>query len=63
MKRFIGLCMTVVGAAMVLWGGYYVLTGQSSQTLHVADGFAVTAMVGGLAGVAVFTLGLVWVRD
>jgi hypothetical protein len=63
MKRFLGLFLTLSGAAAVLWAGYYVLTGQSSTQLYVTDDFSVSALVGGLAGLALFTLGLVWVRD
>jgi hypothetical protein len=63
MQRFIGLVLTIAGAAAVLWGGYYVLTGRSDTRVAVTDDFSVSAIVGALAGVAVFTLGLIWVRD
>jgi hypothetical protein len=63
MQRFIGLFLTIAGALAILWSAYYVMTGQSSTLLRVTDGFAVTAMTGGLAGLAVFTMGLIWMRD
>jgi hypothetical protein len=63
MKRLFGLLLTVAGGAAVLWGGYHVLTGESAARIAVADGVSVSATVGGLAGVLIFTLGLIWVRD
>ena len=63
MKRLTGLFLTLVGAALVLWGGFHVLLGQSDESLRVTDNFSLSAMVGGLAGVAIFTFGLIWVRD
>lgn len=63
MKRFIGLVMAATGGVAVLWGGYHVLTGQSAAQIGIADGVGVTAMTGGLVGLLVFTLGLVWARD
>ena len=62
MKRFIGLLLTAFGGVASLWGGYHILTGQSAH-LNLTEDFSVTAMTGGLAGVAIFTLGLIWVRD
>jgi hypothetical protein len=63
MQRFIGLVLTIAGALAVLWAAYYVLTGQSSTQFHITDNFSVSAMTGGLAGLATFTLGLIWIRD
>lgn len=63
MQRFIGLLLTLVGAVSVLWAGYYVLVGESGARLYVTDDFSLTAMTGGLAGVAIFTMGLIWMRD
>ena len=63
MKRFIGLLMTVAGAVATLWGGYHVFIGQSSAHLVVGQDLGVTALVGGLAGLAILSIGLVWIRD
>jgi hypothetical protein len=63
MKRLFGLLLTLAGGATVLWGGFHVLTGESKARIPVTDDFAITALMGGLIGVLVFTLGLIWVRD
>lgn len=63
MQRFIGLLLTLVGAVTVLAAGYHVLIGQSDARLYVTDDFSLTAMTGGLIGVTVFTVGLIWMRD
>jgi hypothetical protein len=63
MKRFIGLLLTVTGAAATLWGGFNVISGQSSAQILITDSFGITALVGGLVGVALISLGLVWMRD
>ncbi len=63
MKRFTGLFLLAVGSTGTLWGGYYILTGSSSARLSLTDDLSVTALTGGLVGVAAFTVGLLWVRD
>jgi hypothetical protein len=63
MKRFFGLVLTAAGGVGVLWGGYHVLIGESTTRVTVADGVSVTALVGGLVGLMLFTVGLVWARD
>lgn len=63
MKRFIGLLLAAAGGAAALWGGFHVLTGESKAQIAVTDDFAITTLMGGLIGVLVFTLGLIWVRD
>jgi hypothetical protein len=63
MQRFLGLFLTIGGALAVLWSAYYVMTGQSSTMISITDNFAVSALTGGLAGLAVFTVGLIWIRD
>ena len=63
MKRFIGLLLTGLGAVAVLWGGYHVLAGESTAQVAVTDTLAITALMGGLIGVALITMGLVWMRD
>ena len=59
----LGLVLTLVGAGVILWAAYYIMTGQSSAPLHITDGFTITALTGGLAGAAAFTVGLLWIRD
>lgn len=63
MQRFVGLLLTLVGSVTILWAGYYVLVGESGARLHVTDDFSISAMMGGLAGLLVFTMGLIWMRD
>lgn len=63
MKRMIGIGLTVVGGAALIWGVVCVLTGSMSTKVAITDDFSVTALTGGLAGAATFTLGLVWLRD
>jgi len=63
MQRFIGMLLAIAGAAIVLFGGYYVMTGRSDIRVEVTPDFSVSALVGALGGVAVFTLGLIWMRD
>ena len=63
MKRFLGLLLALTGGAAVLWGGYHVLTGQSTARVALADGVEVSALNGGLIGLLVCTLGLIWARD
>jgi len=63
MKRFIGLLLTGLGAVAVLWGGYHVLAGESTARVAITDTLAITALTGGLAGVALISMGLVWMRD
>jgi hypothetical protein len=60
MKRFIGWIMALVGAVGTAYGGYYVMAGQSKAYL---DPVPVPAMYGGLAGLSLLTIGLLWVRD
>jgi len=63
MQRLLGVLLAIVGGITVLWAAYYIMTGQSSYRVQVTDDFSVSALTGGLAGVAVFTLGLIWLRD
>jgi len=63
MKRFLGLIMALAGAGAALWGGYHVIMGQSATHIEITNNFSVSALAAGLAGVAVFTVGLVWCRD
>jgi hypothetical protein len=60
MKRFLGWILAGAGGAGTLWAGYFLLTGSSAARM---DPLPVTAMTGGLIGVALLTVGLVWARD
>jgi hypothetical protein len=62
-KRFIGWGLTLAGGAAAVWGGTCVITGYSTSRLHVSPELSVSALTVGLAGLAVLTLGLIWVRD
>jgi hypothetical protein len=59
----LGLVLTLLGAGVILWSAYYIITGQASAPLHITDGFSITALTGGLAGAAAFTVGLLWIRE
>ena len=63
MQRMFGLAITIAGAALALWGAFYVMTGQSGTRLELYEGYSISAISGGLAGVALITVGLIWVRD
>lgn len=63
MKRFIGLLLSIAGGGATLLGGILVLTGRSEKRFPITDDFAPTALVIGLAGIAVLTVGLMWNRD
>jgi hypothetical protein len=58
-----GICMALVGAAAALWGGFCLLTGASQARFDITYDFALTPLPAGLAGVALFTVGLVFARD
>ncbi len=63
MKRMAGLLFTFVGGAALVWGAVAGLTGSFSEKVALTNDFSVTALHGGLAGAALFTLGLLWIRD
>jgi hypothetical protein len=62
-KRFIGWGLVLAGGVATLWGGYSVLTGSTSASIPITSDVSVNALTGGLVGLAVLTVGLVWVRD
>jgi hypothetical protein len=63
MQRLFGVFLAIAGGIMILWAAYYIMTGQSSFRLRFTDDFSISALTGGLAGAAVFTIGLIWLRD
>ena len=63
MKRFVGWLLVLAGGGVAGWGCLSVLTGASRAQLDVGSNLSVDALTGGLAGVAVLTIGLIWVRD
>lgn len=63
MKRFVGWLLVLAGGGVAGWGCLSVLTGSSRARLEFGSEFSVDALTGGLAGVAVLTIGLIWARD
>ena len=63
MKRFTGWILTLTGGAAAGWGAVCVVTGSSQTQLNVTPDLSVSALTTGLIGLAVLTVGLVWVRD
>ncbi len=63
MKRLIGWVLVIAGGAAAVWGGAHVITGSSETRLDLTPEFTLNAMTTALAGLAVLTIGLVWVRD
>lgn len=63
MKRLVGWCFVALGGAAGLWGGYCYLTGSTRARIDLTPDLSIDALTAGLAGAAVFTVGLVWVRD
>lgn len=62
-KRFIGWGLALAGGAAALWGGSCVVTGSTDSRLHFTPELSLNALTVGLAGLAVLTVGLIWVRD
>ena len=63
MKRMAGLLFVFAGGAALVWGVVSGLTGSLSEKVALTNELSVTALTGGLAGAALFTVGLVWSRD
>ncbi len=63
MKRMTGWILTIAGGAATLWGGVSLLTGSMENRVQITPDFSVNALAGGLVGLAVLTVGLIWVRD
>ena len=60
MKTSIGWVFLGSGMILSAWGAFHCLTGSSKVLL---DPLPVSAMTGGLAGLALLVFGFVWVRD
>ena len=63
MKRFFGMLLALGGGAATIWGGYHALIGESSLRYEFTPDFSMSMMTIGLIGIAVCTLGIIWVRD
>jgi hypothetical protein len=63
MQRLFGVFLAILGGIVILWAAYYIMTGQSSFRLQLTHGYSVSALTGGLTGAALFTVGLIWIRD
>jgi len=59
----IGWGLAVAGGAVAVWGAACVVTGDSRAKIDITPELSLNALTAGLAGLAVLTLGLVWVRD
>ena len=62
-KRLIGWGLAIAGGGVAVWGGACVVTGDSRARLDITPDLSLSAMTAGLAGLAVLTIGLIWVRD
>jgi hypothetical protein len=62
MKRMLGWGLVLAGGAAVLWGAHSLLTGARSE-FQLSPDLTINGLSGGLVGLAVLTVGLVWVRD
>ena len=63
MKRFVGWLLVLAGGGAAGWGCLSALTGAARARIELGSDLSVDALTGGLAGVAVLTVGLIWVRD
>jgi hypothetical protein len=55
--------LALTGGAGAAWGAVSVMTGASAARLTITSDLSVDSMTTGLAGLAVLTVGLVWIRD
>ena len=62
MKRFFGWVLALAGGVAVVWGAVNVMSGQSEAKVNLGS-VSIDALTGGLVGLAVGTLGLIWTRD
>lgn len=63
MKRMTGWIFTIGGGITAALGAVTVLTGTSQSTVVSVSGTSLNGMTTGLIGLAVLTVGLIWVRD
>jgi hypothetical protein len=63
MKRFFGAVLALAGGVAVVWAGIHMLSGSSEARVTFTQDVSINAMTGGLIGLALLTLGLVWARD
>jgi spore maturation protein SpmA len=63
MQRLLGLVLTLVGVIAVLSSGYYILQGQPFARIILTYQHSVSALLAGLIGVLLLTLGLIRMRD
>ncbi|WP_439626332.1 hypothetical protein [Gemmata sp.] len=62
MKRFLAMLMIVVGGIILLWGGYYLMSGAALVQIPFTEQ-RIAPMYAGLAGLTAFTLGLIGYRE
>jgi hypothetical protein len=58
-----GWILIITGGVGAAWGAVSVMTGASQTPLEITRDVSVNAMTVGLIGLAVLTVGLIWVRD
>ncbi|MBY0458853.1 MAG: hypothetical protein K2V38_16060 [Gemmataceae bacterium] len=63
MKRFFGGILALAGGAATVWALVHIMSGKSDARIGLTNDLSVSAMMAGLVGVLVLTLGLVWSRD
>jgi hypothetical protein len=63
MKRFFGWVVALAGGVAVIWGAVHLLSGSSEARVTLGNGVSINALTGGLVGLVLLTLGLVWTRD
>jgi hypothetical protein len=59
----IGWGLAVAGGVAAGWGGVCIFAGDSQAKMNLTRDLSIDAMTAGLAGLAVLTIGLIWVRD
>ncbi|VTT99877.1 unnamed protein product [Gemmataceae bacterium] len=62
MKRFLAMLMIFLGGIVLVWGGYYLMSGAAVVQIPFTEQ-RIPPMYAGLAGLAAFTLGLIGYRE
>jgi TRAP-type C4-dicarboxylate transport system permease small subunit len=62
MKRFLAMLMIFFGGIILIWGGYYLMAGAGIVQIPLTEQ-RIAPMYAGLAGLAMFTLGLIGYRE